>query len=176
MTLDGRVLDTFTPPSNNSPGLFAYGFKFSRSVAFTALGGYWFHRATGAPVTVTAYLYDANTQAVLASSAAVSTSGWVDQTWNKVPYGAPYGASSGIDYVMAVEANGTTSYDGGAVLPASEYNFTLAEGRYLSGGGFPTTTWTGLHGVGLNFADVVTAGATPSPLVVSYAVQRSTSW
>jgi hypothetical protein len=149
---DQRLLSTFIPGSFNNPGLYSYGMRLSRTSPFVALGSYFFHRTADAPSSVTGRLYVPSTQVVLASGVA-STSGVPDQTWMKVPYSDPYEVPADTECIVANELNGSNSFDSGAGLPLSEAGFTVYEGRYLDGGGFPTSTWSGLHGIGLNWKE-----------------------
>jgi hypothetical protein len=150
---DNRLLRTFIPPSFNNPGHYNYGFRFSRTTAFTAIGAYWYHRVTDGPLVLTPRLYNPNTEAVLNSNSALSTSGFPDQQWVKIPFSAPYSGLADTDYVLSVEADGTASFNSDPILPQSEAGFTLHEGRYTGDAGFPSNTWSGLHGVGLNWTE-----------------------
>lgn len=150
---DQRLLRNFTPGSFNNPGLYSYGMRFSRTTPFRALGSYFYFRSADGPASVTSRLYVPSTQEILASG-VMSTSGVPDQTWMKVPFSAEYAGVADTNYVVANEVNGSNSFDSGVGLPLSEAGFTVHEGHYESDGGYPFTTWSGLHGVGLNWAEV----------------------
>jgi hypothetical protein len=147
---DQRLLRNFIPGSFNNPGLYSYGMRFSRTTSFKALGSYFYFRSADGPTSVTSRLYVPSTQEILASG-TVSTSGVPDQTWMKVPFSAEYAGLASTDYIISNELNGSNSFDSGLGLPLSEAGFTAHEGRYQDGGGFPANTWSGLHGVGLNW-------------------------
>lgn len=149
--MDYRLLKSYIPPSNSVPGHYNYGFRFSRTTAFQAIGAYWYHRTADAPTTLTPRLYNVSTESVIASSSPISTAGFPDQQWVKLPFSSVYSGLASTDYIVAVEADGRSSFNSDSILPQTEAGFTVHEGRYTGDAGFPSSTWLGLHGVGLNW-------------------------
>lgn len=155
-SVSGRIRPSWTPPTFDagtaSHGL---GFDFTSDASFQADGVWWYHPTSGTvPPTVRGQLYNTSTQALLADTGTVSTSGFASG-WNYIPFTSPYLTGAG-GYTVNVYSTGSTYYDADDLvsdITAPAGHVTATEGRFRNdtSQGFPTSTWTGMHGVDLQF-------------------------
>lgn len=150
-----RVRPSFTPSNGDTIELTG-GYIFSADVPFLANGCWWYQLSDG-PSSVRAELWKVSDSSLVADSGVISTSGMTGNAWNFVPFTADFLAGSGIDYIAAVHYSGhanasfsqfTTAYTD----PTGHFVIPSNGGRYhLFGDAIPETSWTGCHGVDLEF-------------------------
>lgn len=182
-----RIRPAFTPGSSNNSGLFAYGQVFDVAAPVVADGVWWYQPATGDVTDVDVFMWNA-AEAQLASGGALAGA-ITPGAWNLVPFGAPSALSVATGYRYSAEASGQTGFDSsdqGYPIASPDSAVSATSGAFLSGGGFPSSTWTGQHGVDLEYtADtdpaqgsaalglelaVAAAGARPSRGVAAFVL------
>lgn len=153
-----RVRPSFNPANTDSSIELTGGYQFSADIAFSADGCWFWYVASGGPASVRAELYTLADTTLVADSGVVSTSGFVGDAWNFVPFAASYSASAGVDYVAAVHYNGVAKFSNGSfdsqfVDPTGHFTIPAGGGRFhLFGDAFPDSTWNGSHGADLEFS------------------------
>lgn len=147
-----RIRPGWVPEFSGNAGLYAFGLEFDVDTAVTATGVNWYQK-TGDITDVEAFLYNTS-MSVLASGLLVAAS--VVGGDNAVLFTVPFVLSVGVTYVIAAEASGTHGYDSSAPYPITSPDSAVVatQGRYLSGGGYPTSTWSGQHSVDLLYEAV----------------------
>jgi hypothetical protein len=167
-----RIRPDWTPDQVGNAGLFAFGFAWSSDIPVQADGLWWYQPDhEDAPAAVTAVLYDTATEAELASG----VSGALVIGWNLVPFAAPYAASAATSYTSAVESTGAMGYGLDQLTapitdPTGHVTIPTGGGRYQDGGGYPASTWSGQHGVDLEFSTEVAPSEGAAALDLDLAV------
>jgi len=150
-----RVWDR-TPDFTADAGPFTFGFDFESDVAVTVEGVWWWQTANG-PTSVTAYLWDATG----ATQLATGVSGSLSLGWNLVAYESPFAADAGVTYAATVEIDAEHGYNtDGLPVTSPDGHVTITLGRFQSNHvGYPANTWSGLHGIDLEYEIAAQAAA-----------------
>lgn len=184
-----RLRPSFTPPNSNAPGLFAYGQTFDVEVSGVSGDGvWWFQAATGDVTDVDAFLYDSS-ESVLASGTLAAGS-ITPNDWHLVTFDTPAALAIGTGYRYAAEAAGQGAFDAGDQgypIASPDEALTATAGAFASGGGFPSSDWTGQHGIDFEYSvssetaegvaafdlslAVASSGSRPSEGVASFSLK-----
>lgn len=154
-----RIRPSWTPPNtdngNNEHNL---GYDFQSDIAITANGLWWWQDGGTPPTTVRAMLWLTGTQALVADSGTVSTTGYTFAAWNFIPFTSSFGCTANTSYSLSVYSTGTYKYSstdlGSDIFDASGHVKAIAHtGRFVNTAGpvFPSSTWDGMFGVDLDF-------------------------
>ena len=152
-------------PSGTGTGQIRVGLHCSSDVPITVDSVWWYH-VTGSSTTVTVYVYAADQTTVLASK----LSGTLADGWNEVVLDTPLSvAASTVFYPVVSNPSGDfRSQFGVFPLTTTDGHISITEAQYDTGaGGFPGSTWTGLHGMDFSYTvSGETSSPSPSPTPV----------
>lgn len=172
-----RIWDHTPGLTFSDGGNFTFGMEFVGDVPITVEGVWYYGRPTGAPTVNAVSLYDAVSQVQLADGPGGSL---VAGAWNFFAFTTPYNGSDNTAYAGAVEVGpGDYGYDLDGSLPVTspDGHVEATQGRYLPGShGFPSVTWTGVHGVDIEYELTPTdpsAGTAAGTVGVDLAVAGS---
>lgn len=161
-----RIRPDFTPPSSNNSGPFAYGQEINVTTAVVAQGVWWYQPATGDVADVDAFMWDP-AQAQLATGALLAAS-ITQGAWNLVPFDTPEPLPVANGYRYSAEASGQAGFDAGDQgypINSPDNTVVAVQGCFQGGGGYPSSTWSGQHGVDLEY----TAGGEPAAAALTAA-------
>lgn len=163
-----RIRPSWTPVPTGNAGAYVFGFDLTVDTTTTASGVWWYQPSGGAVTNVQGRLYDQAGQTLLASGTVLAAS-IVQGSWNYIPFSAGYVMSAAVTYTAAAAISGEHAYEDPAGYPitAPAGHVTSSTGRYQSGTGYPATTWSGQHGVDLEFDLSVTVTLTPATLTLT---------
>lgn len=166
-----RIRPGWTPPSDNAPGEYTFGLLISATHSFAVVGVWWYQPATGSVSNVDVALYTQSGPTQVAS--ATKTSGTITQgAWNLVSFAAPYVCSPSTGYTATAHTSGQQGYEGSDPFPLTAGPVTASDDVYHAGNVYPDTTWSGMHGLDVEWAWESTLTGTTTP---SGAVQRAGS-
>lgn len=166
-----RIRPGWTPSSDNAPGQYTFGLLFSATSSVSVRGVWWYQPATGSASDVTVSLYTQSGPTLLTSAtllAANVTAG----AWNLVQFSSPYTCSPSTGYAATTLASGQQGYESSDPFPITAGPITASDDVYSSGNNYPTTTWSGMHGLDVEWAWESTLTGTTTP---SGAIQRAGS-
>jgi hypothetical protein len=153
-----RIRPSWTPPNTGGPSEQNLGFDFTADIGITANGAWWYQDGASPPTTVRAILWLTGTQALLADSGTVSTTGYTAPGWNFIPFSSGYACGASTTYTVSVYGIGNYKYSttdlSSDIVDGSGHVTALAHtGRFIntSGAVFPSSTWDGMFGTDLDF-------------------------
>jgi len=160
-----RVPDR-VPASPGGPDNMRQGGTVTATGPLSAVGVWVYFVVSGGPTTVTARLYDGSH--TLVTSGVTSTAGWA-AGWNLVPVDTPHNWDGTGTLSFVAYLNGTYKYDNSGFLPKNDSLVTVTGGIYDFGdGGYPGSTWSGLHGVAFAYTvGPATVALTPALLALT---------
>lgn len=148
-----RVREGWTPTLQNSPGLYAHGWSFSSSAPVYIPAIWWYQPDHSDISDVTTRMYRESDQAIL-DTVTVLAANIVRAAWNRIPFVSPFLCSAVTGYRAAVVVSERQSYENSADFPYVSGPVTVTGDFYNSGGGYPSTSWSGIHGLDIEWAEV----------------------
>jgi hypothetical protein len=150
-TSGARIRPTWTPALQNSPGLYAHGWSFTSTDPVYIPAIWWYQPDHSDISDVIARLYLESDQSIL-TTITLPQASVVRAAWNRIALPPPYLCSSGLGYRAAVVVSERQSYENSGDFPHVGGPITVSADYYNSGGGYPNTSWSGAHGLDIEWA------------------------
>lgn len=145
-----RIRPAWTPPLQNSPGLYAHGWSFSSSAPVYIPALWWYQPDHSDISAVTTRMYRESDQAIL-DTVTFPQASIVRAAWNRLPFAAPFLCSASTGYRASVVVSARQSYDNAGGFPHVGGPITVTGDFYNAGGGYPNTSWGGAHGLDIEW-------------------------